>query len=50
LFVVPIDFEFSHLKIEMGGMIAADLNGGYRASTYDTVPGSVLIKVMGNRF
>jgi len=48
---LPIDFEFSHLKIEMGGMIAADLNGGYRGfNGMDPFLGAVLIKVMGNRF
>lgn len=48
---LPIDFAFSHLKIEMGGMIAADLNGGYKGfNGMDPFLGAVLIKVMGNRF
>ena len=48
---LPINFEFSHVKIDAGGLIGADLNGGYRRHN-DMEPflGAFVIKVMGNNF
>ena len=48
---LPINFEFSHVKIDAGGLIAADLNGGYRPFN-DMHPflGAFLIKLIGTRF
>jgi len=47
---LPINFEFSHVTIDMGGMIAADLNGGYKGfNGMDPFLGAVLIK-FGSHF
>ena len=48
---LPINVEFSHLKIDMGGMIAADLNGGYKGfNDLHPLLGAFVIKLAGNRF
>jgi hypothetical protein len=48
---LPINFEFSHAKIDAGGLIAADLNGGYRHfNKLDPLLGAFLINITGNRF
>ena len=48
---LPINFEFSHVKIDAGGLIAADLNGGYRPfNSMNPFLGAFVIKIMGNRF
>jgi len=48
---LPINFEFSHLKIDAGGLIGADLNGGYRPHNHmNPFLGALRINIMGNRF
>lgn len=48
---LPINFEFSHVKIDAGGLIGADLNGGYRGhNELEPFLGAFVIKVMGNNF
>ena len=48
---LPIQFEFSHVKIGAGGLIGADLNGGYRHhNEMEPFLGAFVIKVMGNNF
>ena len=48
---LPLNFEFSHLRIDVGGIVAADLNGGYkRVNTMHPFLGAFEIKLMGGGF
>ena len=48
---LPLNFEFSHLRIDVGGIVAADLNGGYKhVNAMHPFLGAFEIKLMGNRF
>jgi hypothetical protein len=48
---LPINFEFSHVKIDAGGLIAADINGGYKPfNNMNPLLGAFLINIMGNPF
>lgn len=48
---LPVNFELSRLKIDMGGIVGADLNGGYKGfNDMHPLVGAFVIKLMGSRF
>ena len=48
---LPLNFEFSHVKIDAGGLIGVDLNGGYRHfNSMEPFLGAFVINLRGNNF
>jgi hypothetical protein len=49
--VLPVHFELSHLRIDLGGEIGADLNGGYRGyNKWDPLFGTLEARFSGANF
>lgn len=49
--VLPVNFEISHLRIDLGGEIGADLNGGYKGyNKWDPLFGTLAVRLSGNGF
>ncbi len=47
----PINIRTEHLKLDIGGMLGADLNGGYRpVNSIDPVLGAFIVKFGGRNY
>lgn len=47
----PFNWDVSNLRIDVGGMLGLDLNGGYRGhNAINPVLGALVVKVRGNDF
>lgn len=49
--VLPFNFELSHLRVDLGGEIGADLNGGYKGyNKWDPLFGTLALRFSGTGF
>jgi hypothetical protein len=48
---LPINFEMDHLRVDLGGEIGADLNGGYKGyNKWDPLFGTLSVRFSGTGF